>query len=232
METSIEEIEEKVRLFLKTEYRTDALYRVSVFLSQFGDIAKFVYHSPEYNPHARSVGVREDEISIYGEAMWHLIALMISRDIKVADALRAGIQRLEDKDGYKKKGKIVETAVATVLKGEFGSPGIAQGTALVMPFVSEEEILKLRKDAIDEKRILVAESLNTNSSSFLDLMNVIAIVTNQGGQTSHGAKIAREKKIPCVTAAEVATEIIKSGDTIIVDGDKREVVLRHMEARK
>ena len=62
----IEEIEKKCKLFLKTEYRTDALYRVAVVLSQLGDIAKFIYHSPENNPNARIVGVHETKFQFMG----------------------------------------------------------------------------------------------------------------------------------------------------------------------
>ncbi|MCK4520539.1 hypothetical protein KAT95_01570 [Candidatus Parcubacteria bacterium] len=222
----IEEIEERVHLWLAEEYREDALYRVSVLLSQLGDIAKFIYHDPEYNPEARVVGVHKDEISIYGEAMCHLIALMISRKVNVFDALEAGLKRLEDRDGYKKKGEVVKLDNTTMFKGIRASPGRAEGTAMVMQFVSVKEFEKSPMNLRDEKKILVTESLTLDAVDFLRAMNLIGIVTNQGGSTSHGAIIAREMGIPCVAGTERATEIINSGDYIIIDGNKGEVVLK------
>ena len=224
----IEEIEKRVRLFLKGEYRDDELYRVPVILSQFGDIAKFIYHDPKYNPEARTFGVRKDEISIYGEAMCHLIALMISRGIDVSDALKAGMERLEDKDGYKKKGEVAESENITTLKGARASPGIIQGIAIVIDPFSIEKLEEVLKNSGDEGKILVTESLTPDSASYLRAMNLIGIVTNEGGNTSHGAIIAKEMGIPCVAGTEKAIEIIRTGDTIIVDGNKGEVVLRRM----
>lgn len=234
---SIEEVEKQVRLFLKTEYRTDALYRVAILVSQIGDIAKIVYHSSENNPDARPVCAREDEISVFGEAVIHLIALMISRDIKINDALEAGIERLEDRDGYKKKCEIVETDKETVIKGEFGFPGVAQGTAIVMPSVSKAKILKLLVEStIDRGQILVTKSLSIDSvthlTAYLSVIHLKAMVVDHGGKTSHAAIFAKEIGIPCVTATGIATEKIKSGNFVLVDGDKAEVVFRHKEVRK
>lgn len=57
-----------------------------------------------------------------------------------------------------------------------------------------------------------------------NLINVMkkaaAIVTNQGGMTSHAAIVSRELNIPCVVATFHATEIFKTGDIIEVDANK------------
>jgi pyruvate,water dikinase len=45
-----------------------------------------------------------------------------------------------------------------------------------------------------------------------------AIVERRGGMLIHGAIIAREYGLPCVTGVPAATERIKTGDTITVDG--------------
>ena len=47
-----------------------------------------------------------------------------------------------------------------------------------------------------------------------------AIVTDEGGITSHAAVIAREHKIPCVVGTKKATIILKDGDTVEVDAAK------------
>ncbi len=45
-----------------------------------------------------------------------------------------------------------------------------------------------------------------------------AIIERRGGMLVHGAIIAREYGIPCVTGIPEATKVIKSGDQLTVDG--------------
>jgi len=44
-----------------------------------------------------------------------------------------------------------------------------------------------------------------------------AIITNEGGITTHAAIISRELKIPCIIGTKVATEVFKTGDTVELD---------------
>lgn len=110
------------------------------------------------------------------------------------------------------------------LKGTAVSKGIAKGEAFVLSsdFTNFDEL-----DSIIEKMpnniILVSETTAP------DIVNACfkakAIVTNQGGMGSHAAIISRELKIPCVVGCKVATKVIKTGDKIIVNGNKGEVIL-------
>jgi pyruvate,water dikinase len=45
-----------------------------------------------------------------------------------------------------------------------------------------------------------------------------AVVERRGGMLIHGAIIAREYGLPCVTGVPDATRKIKTGDTVSVDG--------------
>ena len=45
-----------------------------------------------------------------------------------------------------------------------------------------------------------------------------AIVERRGGMLIHGAIIAREYGIPCVTGVPNAVSLIKTGDRLTVDG--------------
>jgi pyruvate,water dikinase len=66
--------------------------------------------------------------------------------------------------------------------------------------------------------ILVA---NETTPDFIIGMKVAgAIVTNQGGITSHAAITSREMGIPCIIATKIATKVLKDGDLIEVDADK------------
>jgi len=95
-----------------------------------------------------------------------------------------------------------------VIKGMPASPGKARGIARIIKDPTSKEVSK--------NTILVAE---ITDPSFVPIMaKSAAIVTDYGGITSHPAIVARELGIPCVVGTENATEIIKDGDLIEVDG--------------
>jgi pyruvate,water dikinase len=52
-----------------------------------------------------------------------------------------------------------------------------------------------------------------------------AVVTETGGPLSHCAIVAREYAIPAVVGAFGATRAIRTGQTILVDGDRGLVTL-------
>jgi pyruvate, water dikinase len=52
------------------------------------------------------------------------------------------------------------------------------------------------------------------------LQNVVGVITDQGGMTSHGAILAREFGIPAVVGTQYATHCIQSGMILQVDGDR------------
>lgn len=47
-----------------------------------------------------------------------------------------------------------------------------------------------------------------------------AIITDEGGITSHAAIISREMQIPCVIGTKIATKVLKDGDEVEVDANK------------
>lgn len=52
-----------------------------------------------------------------------------------------------------------------------------------------------------------------------------AIITNQGGITSHAAITSREMGIPCIIGTKIATKVLKDGDMVEVDAEKGVVKL-------
>ena len=75
----------------------------------------------------------------------------------------------------------------------------------------------------DEPFVLVAEDLSPADTSTLDLAKTLAIVTSQGGPTSHTAILARARGIVSVVSAAEA-EGLKDGEQVIVNAAKGEVV--------
>ena len=64
--------------------------------------------------------------------------------------------------------------------------------------------------------VLVAKDLAPADTALLDLEKVLALVTTEGGPTSHTAILAREKSIVAVVGAASAKDLA-DGETVIVD---------------
>jgi pyruvate,water dikinase len=64
--------------------------------------------------------------------------------------------------------------------------------------------------------ILVCDAIDPNMTFVVPL--AAGIVERRGGMLIHGAIIAREYGLPCVTGVPDATRYIQTGDYITVDG--------------
>ena len=72
--------------------------------------------------------------------------------------------------------------------------------------------------------VLVAKDLTPSMTSCIVKENIVGIVTEIGGKTSHSAILARAMEIPAVLSVDNAFELLKNGDEIIVDGSHGEVI--------
>ncbi len=70
--------------------------------------------------------------------------------------------------------------------------------------------------ALSEPSVIVARDLAPADTAALDLDHVVAIVTEQGGPTSHTAIIAGQLGIPCVVRVAGATDL-PAGSRVVVD---------------
>ena len=70
--------------------------------------------------------------------------------------------------------------------------------------------------------VLVARELTASLSAGLNPENICAFITQEGGKTSHTAIIARSLGLPAV--AGISAHMLKSGDSVIVNGDTGEVI--------
>ena len=66
--------------------------------------------------------------------------------------------------------------------------------------------------------VLVAKDLTPSMTSQINKENVVGIITEVGGKTSHSAILARALEIPAVLSVPDATELVKDKETAIVDG--------------
>jgi phosphoenolpyruvate-protein phosphotransferase (PTS system enzyme I) len=73
--------------------------------------------------------------------------------------------------------------------------------------------------------VIVARELLPSDTIDLDRAHVVGIVTEEGGENSHAAILARALAIPAVTAVASATARIASGTRVLVDGRAGTVIL-------
>ena len=93
--------------------------------------------------------------------------------------------------------------------GQPAGPGIAKGKA---------RVIQQHSDLADFKSgdVLICDAVDPNMTFVVPLAS--AVVERRGGMLIHGAIIAREYGLPCVTGIPDATTLIKTGDEVTVDG--------------
>lgn len=97
------------------------------------------------------------------------------------------------------------------LKGTTANKGHAKGRTKIV--LTKEDFLKV------EKGDIIVASM-TNALYVPIIGKCAAIITNEGGQTTHAAIISREMKKPCIVGTKIATKIFKDGDMVEVDANK------------
>jgi pyruvate,water dikinase len=95
------------------------------------------------------------------------------------------------------------------LRGQPAGKGIAMGKARVIKQISDLSKVK-------QGEILVCDAIDPNMTFVIPLVR--GIIERRGGMLIHGAIIAREYGLPCVTGIPGATSVIRNGDLITVDG--------------
>lgn len=116
-----------------------------------------------------------------------------------------------------KSAVVQETA--PILKGISASPGIGSGVVKILK--SPKEI-----DKIKTGDVLVAPM--TSPDYVPAMKKASAIVTNEGGMTSHAAIVSREMGIPCVVGTKTGTKTLNEGDIVTVNGSTGEIYMGGM----
>jgi len=129
------------------------------------------------------------------------------------DDLKSAIQDLDDVTSNRKLSLQKNTNGITVnprqLVGQPAGPGLSKGMA---------RVVRQHLDLQDFKHseILVCDAVDPNATFVIPL--AAGVVERRGGMLIHGAIIAREYGLPCVTGIPDATSLIHTGDEISVDG--------------
>ncbi len=99
-----------------------------------------------------------------------------------------------------------------VIRGITANRGRVTGRAVVVLNVKKEGKKIRRGD------ILITSMTRPEFLPYLELVK--AIVTDEGGITSHAAIISREMSLPCIIGTKIATKVLKDGDLVEVDAEK------------
>lgn len=97
---------------------------------------------------------------------------------------------------------------------------IKTGLLKILLGVEEIDIANVEKGSI-----LVACDFTPSMTSKINPKNVEGVIGEIGGVTSHSAIIARALGIPCILGVKDAASIIKSGDELVADAVKGEIII-------
>ncbi|MCX6794451.1 MAG: PEP-utilizing enzyme [Candidatus Falkowbacteria bacterium] len=97
------------------------------------------------------------------------------------------------------------------IRGQAACLGRARGTVKIINSIKD-----MKK--MNQGDILV--SIATNPDIVPAMKKAAAIITEQGGITSHAAIVSREFNTPCIIGTKIATRVLKDGDLVEVDAEK------------
>jgi len=168
-----------------------------------------------------SYQLRDDDNIYLGRIEAHLLAavqeakrrLQDQNVDQVAEVLSQVLEEVDFRTESKGSTPAVETPgyklQARQLIGQPAGPGIAKGKA---------RVVQRHSDLADFKHgeVLVCDAVDPNITFVVPL--AAAVVERRGGMLIHGAIIAREYGLPCITGIPDATTLIQTGVEITVDG--------------
>ncbi len=110
----------------------------------------------------------------------------------------------------------INNTINYLLKGLGVSPGVITGKVKIIKDINEI-------NKIENNNILVTKM--TSPDMVPAIKKAIAIITDEGGMNCHAAILSKDIGIVCVIGTGKATEILKDGQIISVDGNNGEIQL-------
>jgi phosphotransferase system enzyme I (PtsI) len=162
---------------------------------------------------------------------------------KIKDIFAVHLRFLRDKSLRKKTTDLVHTESVTA---EYAVSTVLREIAAHFANIKDTYISERADDIYDiEKRLLrqllghkradigrlkeevtvIARELSPTQTAGFDKKFVKGLATDAGGRTSHTAIVARSLGIPAVVALEDLTEFVRTGQTVIIDGNRGIVIV-------
>jgi phosphohistidine swiveling domain-containing protein len=176
---------------------------------------------------AKKFDIEFDTIMTYTAEEWKnlLVSGVLVLSSKIQERNKLTIFILSDGKVTEYTGKkakvIVDNLRAEILKPKMKggriitgigvSRGISRGVVCIL--LSPRDLWRMKKGGI-----LVAPM--TSPDYVVAMRKAKGVITDVGGLMSHAAIISRELGIPCVVGTKVATESLRDGDKVEVDGER------------
>lgn len=182
-----------------------------------------------------AVGVFRQNTQAQAELLRH------SAGHKEAQILSAHVQMVEDPyftgevEKHIQEGKRAEAALDQVCQW-FTAMFLASGDDLTQQRAADVRdvrtgllcvLLGLEEVEVSQApkgTVLVAKEISPSVAAGINPKNIVGIVTEIGGMTSHSAILARALQVPAVLGLPGATGLLKASSFVIVDGSTGEVV--------
>ncbi len=163
--------------------------------------------------------VEEMEYTVYPELREMLLEKKFDR--KKLQSRKRHSLCIFNKEGWKVfDGKVVDDIYKEIfevkpegieeLKGTVASKGLATGKIRLIHKIKDMEHM--------QKGEIIVSSM-TRPEMVVAMKKAAAIITDEGGITSHAAIVSRELGIPCILGTKIATKVFKNGDIAEVDAN-------------
>lgn len=167
---------------------------------------------------------------------------------KDADILRGHIQMLQDPMIEEQISALI---VAEKVTAEMAVNQVLEQTAEMFAQIPDELLQQRATDFRDIKlrmikllqgvedvdisqvpadTVLVARDLTPSMTAGINPENIVGILTEAGGKTSHSAILARAMEIPAVLSVPGICSIVKNGDKVVLDGASGEAMVNPDES--
>ena len=171
-----------------------------------------------------SYQLRDDDNIYLGKIKGQVYSVLLESKTRLKKHLKFDMEHLDTEEAihalknpdYKpviNKQTVFKAIKATVrprqLTGQPAGQGVAIGKARVIR--SPDDLFGFKSG-----EILVCDAIDPNMTFVVPMAN--AIVERRGGMLVHGAIIAREYGLPCITGVPNVVDLIENGQKIVVDG--------------
>lgn len=136
------------------------------------------------------------------------VFLLQSRPITTIDESRSNNNSSKSMDGISSE---TERDRDQLVDGLGASPGTATGAVRIVSTLDQ-------LDKVNQGDIIVTEM--TTPDMVPAMKRAAALVTDEGGMTSHAAIVSRELGVPAVIGTETATQTLTDDQMVSIDGDR------------
>lgn len=142
---------------------------------------------------------------------------IVRRKSGYAAYLKDGYAELVTGKEYEKYKELAKEDIENIteIKGSIANKGKITGKVRIISFTSKEYSQEVA--AFQKGEILVTGMTRPQIVHLCKIAS--AIITDEGGITSHAAVVSREFGLPCIIATHNATKVLKTGDMVEVDAD-------------